>query len=163
MTHGVRHTNPGWSDDLRRMMNAVGRTECAVGFPKGKGLKSAHYPTGASILEVAVWNNFGAPRANIPARPFMNQATPKIVEAANALALQIAKANRSKPLNPAEYEKMYEALGQQSRGIIQHTITTGNFAPNAPSTILRKKSSRPLIDSGDMRAAVTYAVRERSA
>jgi hypothetical protein len=143
------------------MMRAVGRTEIAVGFPRGKGLKSRHYPTGASILEVAVWNNFGAPRAHIPARPFMNQATPKIVEAANALAHEVAKANRSKPLTPAQYEAMYDALGQQSRGIIQHTITTGHFAPNAPSTIRRKHSSRPLIDTTDMRAAVTFAVREK--
>jgi hypothetical protein len=94
----------------------------------------------------------------------MNQAIPRIVEASNEFAADVAKAVRSKPLTPDDYEKLYDALGQQSRDLIKDTIITGHFAPNAPSTIRRKgPGKRPLMDTTDMHAAVTFSVREKVA
>ena len=42
---------------------------------------------------------------------------------------------------------------------VQDKIMTGPFAPLQPRTIARKKSSRPLIDTGQLRQAVSYVVR----
>ena len=41
---------------------------------------------------------------------------------------------------------------------IQKEIDEKETPPNAPATIARKNSSKPLIDSGQMRQAVTYKV-----
>jgi hypothetical protein len=49
-------------------------------------------------------------------------------------------------------------LGIMAQGDIQGEITSLSTPPNAPSTIRRKGSSNPLIDSGEMRGAVTYKV-----
>ena len=158
---GFRQSHPRWNEELLALM-AQGKKEVAVGFPAGRGLKARHYPTGASILEVAVWNNFGAPRAHIPARPFMNQSAPKIIRAVNRIARLVARESRRKPLTAVELERSFDGMGQVARDVVKETITNGDFVPNAPSTIRRKHSSRPLIDTTDMRAAVQYAVREKA-
>ena len=54
-------------------------------------------------------------------------------------------------------------IGNVMERDIKAKIATGPFLPNAPSTIRRKKSARPLIDSGRMRQSVRYIVRRRGA
>lgn len=49
-------------------------------------------------------------------------------------------------------------LGEYSVGLIKQRIADGIPPPNAPSTIRRKKSSKPLIDTGQLRNAITYTV-----
>lgn len=52
-------------------------------------------------------------------------------------------------------------LGQLARNVVDRAFATrgfGNWAPNAPSTIRRKKSSAPLIDSAQLRRSVTWRV-----
>jgi hypothetical protein len=44
-------------------------------------------------------------------------------------------------------------------GDIQHEITVLRHPPNAPATIRAKGSSKPLIDTGEMRQSVTYQIR----
>lgn len=55
------------------------------------------------------------------------------------------------------------ALGRMGLVIeseIKATITRGVAPPNAASTIRRKKSSKPLIDTGRLRASITSEVRD---
>jgi hypothetical protein len=54
-----------------------------------------------------------------------------------------------------------DMLGNVMQGDIQRKIVDGPFTANAPSTIRKKKSSRPLIDSGRMRQSIRYVVRKR--
>lgn len=56
---------------------------------------------------------------------------------------------------------MLDRIGNVMEGDIKRKIVAGPFAPNAPSTIRRKRSTRPLIDSGRMRQSVRYVVRPR--
>ena len=49
------------------------------------------------------------------------------------------------------------------KDVIQESITEGAWEPNAPSTVAKKKSSKPLIDTGRMRQSVNYIIRERGA
>ena len=51
-------------------------------------------------------------------------------------------------------------LGILAQGDIQGEITALSSPPNSPVTIARKGSSKPLIDTGAMRAAVTWKVDE---
>ena len=44
------------------------------------------------------------------------------------------------------------------RGLVQETIKEGEFSPNAPSTIKKKGSDKPLIDTGHMRQSVMTVV-----
>jgi hypothetical protein len=51
-------------------------------------------------------------------------------------------------------------LGILAQGDIQAEITALMSPPNSPVTIALKGSSKPLIDSGEMRGAVIYKVDE---
>lgn len=57
-------------------------------------------------------------------------------------------------------QAVWELLGQWCVGEIQKRIAAGTPPPNAPSTIARKGSSTPLIDTGQLRSSITYAVRK---
>jgi len=39
---------------------------------------------------------------------------------------------------------------------IKRAIANREFVPNAPATIRKKKSSTPLVDTGQLRASITY-------
>ena len=53
----------------------------------------------------------------------------------------------------------WQTLGMIAVGDIQEYMVTASFTPLAPSTIKRKGSSKPLIDTGQMRQAITYRVK----
>jgi len=56
---------------------------------------------------------------------------------------------------------MLNTMGNVIEGDIKQKIASGPFTPNAPSTIRRKKSATPLIDSGRMRSSIRYIIRGR--
>ena len=53
---------------------------------------------------------------------------------------------------------MLKKIGVYLKGVVQKEIVDGDYAPNAESTIKRKKSDRPLIDSGYMRQSVSFFI-----
>ncbi len=85
------------------------------------------------------------------------------------------EANKAKIA--AQFKKIYEAAAKaDGEGMERAIVRTGlaaqnvcrdwftdprnNWPPNAPATIERKGSENPLIDTGSMRKAITYVVRE---
>ena len=58
-------------------------------------------------------------------------------------------------------EQILKELGLFQKDLMQNEIITGDFVPNAPSTIRRKGSSKPLIDTGRMRQAVNYVIKPK--
>lgn len=56
-----------------------------------------------------------------------------------------------------------ERVGRWLAGQIQRTIDTLQTPPNHPFTVARKDSSNPLVDTGEMKQAVTWDVVPRSA
>lgn len=52
-------------------------------------------------------------------------------------------------------------VGLEAEGAIKQYITDLDTPPNKPSTIKRKGSSNPLIDTGNMRASVTSTVERK--
>lgn len=59
-------------------------------------------------------------------------------------------------LGKLSIEQAVEILGEYGVGLIRQRMADGIAPPNAPSTIKRKGSSKPLIDSGGLRAAVSH-------
>lgn len=60
--------------------------------------------------------------------------------------------------------KWFEAVGIWCEEIIDNAFLSGGFgswAPNSPITITIKGSSKPLIDTGQLRASITSKVIER--
>lgn len=133
-------------DELNKLINL----EVHVGFQEG-----AVYDDGASLAQVAAYNEFGS--SDTPARPFMRQS----FENHEAELRQACAAVNNKILRGESAENAMKTLGAFAVGVVQMEIMDGDFEPNKPSTIKRKGSDRPLIDTGHMRQSVKYVVKER--
>ncbi|KGE80137.1 hypothetical protein [Agrobacterium pusense] len=124
----------------------TGPKRVKVGFPAGEA--------DGGVIERAVWQEFGT-RRGIPERPFMRNAMranqSKYRNALKASAAKILRGEASLPIVMAK-------LGIAAQGDIQAEITSLMTPPLAPSTIAKKGSSKPLIDTGEMRGAVTFKV-----
>ncbi len=109
-----------------------------------------------SVLEVATRNEYGHERT--PPRPFMRQT---ITRHQRTLREALARAVRDYggQRGSRQIDRIAARLGVMLRGAIQETIVAGDFVPNAPYTIAMKKSSRPLIDTGQMRQSVRWRAR----
>ena len=132
-----------------------GPSQVKVGFPASKA-------SGADI-EKAVWNEFGTRGGAsgggwggpIPERPFMRNALRNNRgKYRNALRTSARKIL----LGETSLSTVLGKLGALVQGDIQMEITTLNSPPNSAVTIARKGSSKPLINTGAMRAAVTWVI-----
>ncbi len=138
--------------DLRamaqRMRNLRGRVE--VGVPDGPRERG-----GTSVALVARVHEFGAPAAGIPQRSFLRAGIEKHLpdfQALNAANLTAVA------MGTMDFETALGRLGAAAASAVQTEIVTGDFQPLKPATIKRKKSSKPLIDSGNLRQSVTFQV-----
>ena len=118
---------------------------------------SAKYDDGTPVAAVAAWNEFGTKKPNgsqhIPERPFFRNA----IENAKSEVLDLLKAEMN-PKVMAVTPLLANRIGAKVQGGIQQEIARLRQPPNAPTTTATKGSSSPLIDTGFMRASVTYEV-----
>jgi hypothetical protein len=108
-----------------------------------------------SLLEVAAVHEFGAPRAGIPARSFVrgtiDERTEDIARLERAVLAKVVAGDIA--LKPA-----LDAIGAKVAGWIQQRIAAGIEPALSAETAAKKKSSTPLVDTGQLRSAVTWLV-----
>lgn len=109
-------------------------------------------PNPPTLEEVALWNEFGT--ETIPARPFLRRAQVSATTRCNKLVQARMEEN-------ADLEQIAKEIGLVLQDEIKQQITHGDFVPNSPRTIARKKSSRPLIDTGNLRQSVHWGITTR--
>ena len=152
----VIRKNPNALRNLIRRYARGREVELAVGFPVGEAGTGTTYPdSDARVLDVAVWNNYGTGNG-VPRRDFMTPGGNLAVDNTRDIAkAMIPEVN----VGRVTVDRALESMGPTAQAAIQETITDIKAPPNAPETIKRKGSSNPLVDTGQMRNAVTYVVR----
>ena len=120
-----------------------------VGFPEGSG----SYDTGETIAGVAAANEFGTSR--IPARPFLKNGVESGTAEYIAIIEDAAQAVTDGAINMTQ---VLEQIGLVAAGKVKEFMINLSTPSNAESTVKRKKSSNPLIDTGAMVQAVTHVV-----
>lgn len=118
-----------------------------VGF-----LAGARYPNGTPVAMVAAIQNYGAPRAGIPPRPFF---TNMIKAKSPQWGQAIANLLKSTDYN---VDQTLRLTGEAIKGQLQQSIRDTNDPPLKPATIRRKGFSKTLIDTGQMINSVDYLV-----
>lgn len=119
-----------------------------VGF-----LENSTYPDGTSVPMVAAIQEFGAPKAGIPPRPFFRTMIAAKAPGWGGAMGQILKST--------DYDAA-KTLGQMGEGIkgqLQESIKATNNPPLASATIAAKGFATPLIDTGHMLNSVDYEVK----
>jgi hypothetical protein len=117
----------------------------------GEGFGQASPPT---IVEVASFNEFGL---GVPQRSFIRGWADEN-EAENRENLRkIGQAVVKGKLEGGAKQGL-ERFGLLAVAGIQKRMSDGIDPPNAPSTVAAKKSSKPLINTGQLRSSVTFKV-----
>lgn len=117
------------SEVLRALGDRLGKaTEVRVGF-----LEGATYPDGTPVAMVAALNNFGAPEAGIPARPFF---TNMVAERSPGWADQFATVLEA---SGNDTDKALGLMGEGMAGQLRESIVNSALAANSPVTDLLKK------------------------
>ena len=110
------------------------------------------YPgQGTPVATIAARNEFGM---GVPERPFIRRAVRNSEETIRELIRQNIDTVSGRP-----DAGLVTMIGETLKSGIQRELTELRDPPNAPSTIERKKSDNPLIDTGFMRAKTRWRIR----
>lgn len=139
MSVEVKLIDHGFDNIIQQALKLDGKG-VKVGIRRGKGSHD-----GTDMLDIAVYNHFGT--ATIPARPFVSDCAEKnagqIQEAQKRLVYRVYQGNLSADGALAQLGAWYVDV---QKGHILH----GGWTPNAPATIKRKGSNKPLVDTGQL-------------
>lgn len=136
-------------------LETVKRSTVVVGLPEGK-VGSTIYPSGATVLEIAIYHEFGTVR--IPQRSFLRVPFNLKKDKLNGvIALQFQKF-----LTGADAEQLLDLVGITAMNISKLAFTSlgyGEWPDITDETKKRKGSSQALIESGLLRGQITWEVR----
>jgi hypothetical protein len=121
----------------------------------GKAGEEKHEDSDLTVLAIATFHEFGL---GVPERSFIRawcDAHEKEVE--ERLAHDSERAAKGE----IPWEMVMERLGLFIQGGIQQLIADGIDPPLVASTIKRKGSSVPLINTGQLRSSISYQVADR--
>ncbi len=111
---------------------------------------------------VGVVQEFGSITNGIPARSFLRMP---LETKKDRLEATFEKAGVKQKLLTGDAKGAMQSLGFVAEEIIDDAFKTGGFgtwAPNKPSTIAKKGSSKPLIDQSELRRSITSKVLEKA-
>ena len=106
-------------------------------------------------------HSHGSPLHSIPARPIIEPAI-EAEDNKEAIAKELGLAAKSvldKKPGKAKIHLKRAGMTGRNAAVEWFTDPRNNWPPNAPSTIKEKGSERPLIDTGALRASITYVVK----
>lgn len=143
----VKYIDLGWSDILKELKKTK-KSYTGVGYFSTGGTDPE-----TNIAARAAKNEVGSPQDKIPPRPFMKQTSEKSKDKLPG----IIKKELNLIYNGRSTVKLsLGRIGEWYVGQIKYTITNGSFTPLSPKTIARKKSSKPLIHTAEMRNNTTH-------
>jgi len=149
------------SDNTKAISAAIRKmaeTQVLVGIPSEKTSRSGPI-TNAALGYI---HNYGAPEANIPARPFMEpgiaEAEPENLRRMQHIATA-ALEGRSDAV-----ENGFIAIGLRTAAAIKRRFALGIPPPLKPSTLAARRrrgrsGTTPLIDTGQLRNAISFVIR----
>lgn len=151
MASRIRDTLTPEGERFYRMLAELADKEVRIGFQHGEAAED----DGTDICDIAAWNELGT--EHIPSRPFLR----KSVDENEGKINQFLQAEVRSLASGKTAETLLNEIGNFQKSLVQEKIAEGSFAPNAESTIRRKGSSKPLIDTGRMRQSVNYVVKRK--
>ena len=123
----------------------------AVRRGKGGSIRNTDQP----LAVIAAIHEFGL--GDMPQRSFLRSAYDENLPMIDKMIQRVANgAVFGLGTNAA-----LNQLGNVVQGMVQRKIVDGPFVPNSPATTKRKKSSKPLIDTGHLRQSIRYVIERK--
>lgn len=151
--------------EIYKAIEEMSNKRAMVGVPAQDALRRPEPGQKSDINNAALAyiHENGAPEAHIPPRPFLIPGVKSIQgEIERRLNTTAQAALQGKP---AAVDKGLNAVGLVAQAAVRAKITDGPFTPLAPRTLAARKArgrtgTKPLIDTGQLRNAITYVIRK---
>lgn len=142
-----------WERILKAFLSSAGSKSVKAGVMSGNAQRDGSEEL--TNVDVAYIHEFGSLENSIPERSFVRAPFSKNREKYLDTLAAVVEKSFSGKMKPA---KGLELIGAQMAADMQNEIRRGIPPANAPSTVARKNSSKPLIDTGQLVNSITWAV-----
>ena len=154
---------------LKVSFDKLTKKEVLVGYPQDRAVERKQDPdqprSPMNNATLAYIHDNGSPAANIPARPFMKPG----IEAASVRIVAQFKiaAARAIHADDSAVEQGLNKAGLIAQASVRNTINEGIPPPLVESTLAARRrrgrmGTKQLVDTGQLRNAVNYVIREKS-
>lgn len=157
-THVVRDNVPSLAGALKLLATQ----RVMVGIPADKANRKNDDAGPINNAQLMAIHEYGAPEANIPARPVVE---PTVRENRDAIRKGLKAAGDFALKGDKEgVDRQLHAVGIFVQNKMRAKITDGPFAPLSERTLAGRRAkgrtgTKPLIDTGQLRRALTYVIR----
>lgn len=139
---------------LEARIREMGKKKVVVGVPSAtNGVRD----DGLSNATIAAAHEFGVP-GHIPERSFLRSTLGENKGKATGLLIRELKAD----ISQGDFSgRAFAIVGEKLSGEVKRKIQSGINPELDPKTVARKRSSKPLIDTGNLLQSITYEVRDK--
>mgnify|MGYP000849598978 CR=1 FL=1 len=145
--------NGGLKGFLERF-RGIGKPKVYIGVPASK---NGMHEGGINMATLLAIHVLGAPSRGIPQR---DPLRPPLMNNAQRYTDLMAQGIKNALANGTDPNIVYEKIGIVASNDVKDYFVSGSFKPLDQKTIDRKGSSKPLLDTGELRSSITYQVRK---
>lgn len=137
---------------------AASKRQVTVGIHADAGV---HPDSGITNAQLGALLNYGNPHNKLFGNPAPIPARPWLVPGVESGTQDIADTIAHGITNDLPLNQVLEQVGSFAAGSVQQYMTDLTSPANSAYTVSRKGSDNPLIDTGALRASVTYKVENK--
>ena len=149
---------------LKKLAEALGDDfEIRVGILGSKAARK-NGKGGMTNAEIGFINEFGSEKRKIPGRSFLGMPLRLYLSEYIKAKKSFGKKEVEKAVKDGTLLLLAKKLGLVAEEVVEDAFATrgfGNWAENKPSTIKRKGSDMPLIDTGELRRSITSEAKKK--
>jgi hypothetical protein len=155
---------------VEKAIAELAQTRVMVGIPMDSEKNTRDDGAELTNAEIGYINEIGAPEANLPPRPFL---VPGVAGIKDEVISRLKAVGRDALAGKASaVTKGLMALGLVGQNAVREKITAGPFVPLSPRTIAARRRKHigrqaitaadvtPLVSTGQLRNAITFAIRK---
>ena len=146
--------NGGLKGFLERFRE-IGKPKVYIGVPASK---NGMHEGGINMATLLAIHVLGAPSRGIPQR---DPLRPPLIANAQRYSDLLALGLKNALANDTDPKLVYEKIGIVATNDVKDYFITGNFKALSEKTIKAKGSSKPLLDTGELRNSISYEVRNK--
>ena len=151
----IRTEHNGGLKGFLERFREIGKPKVYIGVPASK---NGMHEGGINMATLLAIHVLGAPSRGIPQR---DPLTPPLIANAQRYSDLLALGLKNALSDGTDPKLVYEKIGIVATNDVYDYFVTGNFKPLNQKTIDRKGSSKPLIDTEELRGSITYEVRNK--
>ena len=151
----IRTEHNGGLKGFLERFKEIGKPKVYIGVPASK---NGMHEGGINMATLLALHVLGAPSRGIPQR---DPLRPPLIANAQRYSDLLALGLKNALSDGTDPKLVYEKIGIVATNDVYDYFVTGNFKPLNQKTIDRKGSSKPLIDTEELRGAISYEVRNK--